>query len=147
MGAISGYLHVEMVISSDENGKPTRIIGTHTDISSLKNAQESLKRSNRAYKLLSSCNEHLVRATSESGLLNDICRVIVEQGGYNCAWVCLAQDGGSLAPVAKWGSECDLTHGKKCDKTNKHCIAHQAIDSRTPIVLQNTIIKPETAPC
>lgn len=50
-------------------------------------AQKELSRSNRALKALSACNEALVRATGEEALLRDMCRVIVEVGGYRLAWV------------------------------------------------------------
>ena len=50
-------------------------------------AEEALLRSNRAHRALSSCNQALVRATDESTLLQQICRLIVQEAGYRFCWV------------------------------------------------------------
>jgi diguanylate cyclase (GGDEF)-like protein len=52
-----------------------------------------LQRLNRALRVLSLCNETLVRATSESELLETICNHIVNAGGYRLAWVGYVLDG------------------------------------------------------
>jgi len=57
-----------------------------------KESGKSLPHTERALKTLSACNGVLVRATSESMLLSEICRVIVEAGGYRMAWVGFAAD-------------------------------------------------------
>jgi predicted signal transduction protein with EAL and GGDEF domain/putative methionine-R-sulfoxide reductase with GAF domain len=44
-------------------------------------------RLDRALHMLNSCTRALVRAEREDDLLNEICRLIVEVGGYRCAWV------------------------------------------------------------
>ena len=46
----------------------------------------------RAYQMLSSCNEVLIRATDEAILLQRICQLAVDMGGYLGAWVGFAQD-------------------------------------------------------
>ena len=57
------------------------------DITLRRQAEDSLNKVNRALKVLSACNMALVHATSESGLLDEICRIIVDLGGYQMAWV------------------------------------------------------------
>ena len=52
-----------------------------------KETENSLRRTDRALKTISACNGTLVRATSEAMLLTEICRVVVEKGGYRLAWV------------------------------------------------------------
>ena len=37
--------------------------------------------------MVNDCNQTLVRAANEKQLLEDICRIIVEKGGYRLAWV------------------------------------------------------------
>ena len=49
------------------------------------------KRAERALWSLSACNESLVRATDESTLLQRICDLIVNVGGYRMAWVGYAE--------------------------------------------------------
>ena len=46
-----------------------------------------LSTANRALRAISDCNQVLVRAESEPDLLDQICRTIVETGGYRMAWV------------------------------------------------------------
>ncbi|MBJ6750867.1 hybrid sensor histidine kinase/response regulator [Geomonas anaerohicana] len=67
--------------------------------------RESLFRVNRALKTFSGCNQALVRATEELQLMKDVCRTIVETGGYRLAWVGMAEhdDWKTVRPVAQWG--------------------------------------------
>ncbi|QWV94104.1 GAF domain-containing protein [Geomonas oryzisoli] len=69
--------------------------------------RESLFRVNRALKTFSGCNQALVRATEELQLMKDICRTIVETGGYRLAWVGMAEhdDWKTVRPVAQWGDQ------------------------------------------
>jgi nitrate/nitrite-specific signal transduction histidine kinase len=46
-----------------------------------------LQRLNRALRVLSQCNETLVRTDNEAELVQRICRHVVEAGGYRLAWV------------------------------------------------------------
>ena len=50
------------------------------------------KRTERALKTISACDQVLVHATSEPELLQKVCRVIIEQGGYRLAWVGFAEN-------------------------------------------------------
>jgi diguanylate cyclase (GGDEF)-like protein len=64
-----------------------------------------LQRLNRALRVLSLCNETLVRATSESKLLETICNHIVDVGGYRLAWVGYARDEEQrVEPIAHAGT-------------------------------------------
>ena len=76
----------------------------------LREAQQSdqeKQRLNRALRLLSDCNLALVRAQNEEMLLADVCRLMVETGGYLMAWVGFAENdaGKSVRPVAQAGFE------------------------------------------
>ncbi len=51
-----------------------------------------LAESNRALRMLSRCNEALIRTDNEGELLRRICTIAVEMGGYRMAWVGFAQD-------------------------------------------------------
>src|SRR5262245_56784848 len=70
----------------------------------------TVNRVNRSLRTISNCNQVLVHATDESSLLNQVCTVIVRDGGYRLAWVGLADsaDGGAWQPVAHagpWGQD------------------------------------------
>ncbi len=66
-----------------------------------------LKRINHALKTLSSGSRALIRAVDEKTLLADMCRLIVDTGGYRMAWVGYIEHDAekSIRPVAKAGLE------------------------------------------
>jgi GAF domain-containing protein len=53
--------------------------------------RSELRAACRAQRMISECNQALVRATSEVELLERVCRSIVEIGGYPLAWVGLRE--------------------------------------------------------
>jgi PAS domain S-box-containing protein len=77
------------------------------DITSRKQTEEELRIVNRALRVTSECNLALVRATEEDSLLRDICRVIVENGGYRFAWIGYARQDSAftIQPKAYYGFE------------------------------------------
>ena len=64
----------------DTTGAVTGLCGIALDIAERKRAE-------RALRLLSVCNESLMRATEEESLLKQICDLTVTIGGYRMAWV------------------------------------------------------------
>lgn len=68
---------------------------------------KNLKRTSRALRMLSDCNQMVIRTKDKNDLLNQICRIIVEDGGYILAWVGMKQNNGSknILPVAQYGYE------------------------------------------
>jgi signal transduction histidine kinase len=66
-----------------------------------------IKKANRALKMLYECNQIIVHAVAEIDFLRDICRTIVEVGGYRMAWVGFAERNGDkkVRPVAQAGYE------------------------------------------
>jgi len=99
------HVAVSAEILISPSGK--HIHATHLDITAQKQAEREQKRLHRALRLLSDSNMALVRAKNESELLNDLCRLVVESGGYRMAWVGLARHDAakSVTPVAQWGYE------------------------------------------
>ncbi|MDW5441352.1 ATP-binding protein [Polaromonas sp. SM01] len=78
-----------------------------TDITERQLADQELARTNRALKMLNRCNEALTRMDDEAGLLQQVCRLAVDVGGYQMAWVGYAQDDAkrSILPMAHAGHE------------------------------------------
>ena len=58
-----------------------------TEVGARLKAEGQLRKVNRALRTISECNEVLVRAATEDELLQDVCRIIVQFGGYRAAWV------------------------------------------------------------
>jgi PAS domain S-box-containing protein/putative nucleotidyltransferase with HDIG domain len=61
------------------------------DITDRKHAEIALNHANRALATVSAVNRQLVYAADENELLQSICQAIVEQRGYQMAWVGYAQ--------------------------------------------------------
>ncbi|HOV43770.1 MAG TPA: GAF domain-containing protein, partial [Syntrophothermus lipocalidus] len=70
-------------------------------------AEEERRRANRALRVLSRCSEAIVRATDVATLMKEICRLVVEEGGYRLAWVGFAEEDATktVRPVAQAGFE------------------------------------------
>jgi len=64
-------------------------------------------RANQAQRVLSKCNEALIRATEEASLLEQICDLIVEEAGHRLCWVGRAEndEAKSVKVVAQAGFE------------------------------------------
>ena len=66
---------------------------------------KELRRLSRALRALSACNQALAQVTSEQELLNQICQIIVEVGGYRMSGIAYAQHDElkTVRPVAHAG--------------------------------------------
>ena len=91
----------------DADGQLVGVLGVARDITDSKRAELSLLRANRALRTVSECNQALARATDEQALLQDICRLMVEFGGYRMAWIGYARDdaGRTVMPMADAGAD------------------------------------------
>ncbi len=99
-------IDVEIVSQSiDFYNQPARLVMIN-DITQRLRTEEELARISRAQRLLSRCNEVLVRTHDESVLIQEICRVAVEVGGYRMAWVGFAEnDEAQTIRPAAWAGE------------------------------------------
>jgi len=66
-----------------------------------------LQAANRILRMISACNEALVRVADETALLRQVCQIIHEQGGCRMVWIGYAEDDAmkKLRPVASAGFE------------------------------------------
>ncbi len=97
-------------VGSDDDSVPV-LEGVISDITAMKTQERALARANRSLLMLSRCNEALIRAQTEPDLLEAICKVVVDVGGYPVAWVAMpdGNDSGRFVPQA-WAREpgCNL---------------------------------------
>lgn len=73
-------------------------------------ADRVLQRANRALNVLSASNRAMLRTRDERSLLDEMCRIVVERGGYAMAWVGYVADEAesrALRPVAHHGVEVE----------------------------------------
>lgn len=98
----------------DDAGRMTALEGIARDITARKETAlalakqtRALRRVNRALRVLSECNQILVRAEDEARLMNDICQALVDFGDYRLAWVGYAietKDGARVVEPAAWAA-------------------------------------------
>jgi PAS domain S-box-containing protein len=89
----------------DDDGQIRGILSIGTDITERRRAERELQRMNRALRTVSLCHQALAHAAEEEGLLREVCRILVEQGGYCFSWVGYRRNGAEwpLEPVARAG--------------------------------------------
>jgi len=88
-----------------EDGKIVGLISVARNITERKRAEEEFARVNRALRMLSDTNQALIQITDETALLNEVCRIVVDVGGYRMAWVGFAEhdEAKTLRPAAHAG--------------------------------------------
>jgi PAS domain S-box-containing protein len=91
------------VPSQDEKGMTTCRTAI-TDITEIKQTEESLMRLNRLYAVLSETGKAIIHSADRDTLFHEICRVVVEHGGFLLAWVgVLDKESGKVRSVAAFG--------------------------------------------
>ncbi len=125
--------------------------GIACDSADRKRAENELRKKNRALTTLSACNQALIRATDEMELLNEICRICVEMGGYRMAWVGYAEsdERKSVRPVAQKGFEegyLDTVNITWADTERGRGPTGTAIRTRQPCIVRNIPGDPNFAP-
>lgn len=136
------WMLVRFKIQKNEQGITTRLIGTNQDITERKIAEQTQKHLNRALKLLSDCNMTLVHAAEEKKLLSEICRLVVETGGYSMAWVGFAEHDAekNVRQVAQHGDDKNYLD---CLKLTWADTEHGRGPTGTSIRTAQTVINPD----
>ena len=98
--------------------KNIKIIGTISygiDVTDANNDKFTNERVNRSLRMISSVNKMLISTTDEKKLLNEICRIAVEIGGYRLAWVGYKKNDKekTIYPVAQMGSSKNYVENAK----------------------------------
>jgi diguanylate cyclase (GGDEF)-like protein/PAS domain S-box-containing protein len=126
---------------------PTELANVASEFNHMLDVREradiELRDFNRTLTVLSRCNEALVRATEERDLLNEMCRILVEQGGHALVWIGFAEPDGSkrVRPVAMLGATgyldaLELSWG---DDEPGRGPTGTAIRSGQPAIIRNTL--------
>ncbi len=109
-----------------------------------KRAEDELRNAHRALRTLNECNQSLIHATEEHAFLHDICRIIVEVGGYRMAWAGFAeqeeQEHVSIVAKAAYQNETihsfDVSWASSVSST-QHGPTRKAIETGIPCVAKN----------
>jgi len=118
------WVHVTEAMIRDSAGRPLHSAGVIRDVTERRRRDEQirlmnesleqrvaertaqLQAANRTLRMISQCNEVLVRADDELSLARDVCRII-QSGGYRMVWVgyALPDADRTIRPIASAGFE------------------------------------------
>jgi len=135
----------------DRQGRPAAILEINRDITPRRRMEEALQRVSRALKAITECHQAMMRAASETELLNEVCRIIVEVGGYLMAWVGFAQqdEDKTVRPVAQMGFDAGYVHVIRVrwsDTELGRGPVGEAIRRGEPAICRDTLTDPGFAP-
>ncbi|MCS7248684.1 MAG: transporter substrate-binding domain-containing protein [Anaerolineales bacterium] len=78
----------------------------------LQESEAELRQANRLLRILTLCNQALVRARDESQLLKETCEILASVGGYPLVWIgAVDASSAGLKPLAVEGEHKDLLPG------------------------------------
>jgi PAS domain S-box-containing protein len=117
------------------------------DISQSQHTDREIQLMNRKLQTLSACNHALVRAENESDLLQRICQIIVDVGGYQLAWVGFAEHNQekSILPAAQAGYTDEprqFLNLSWSNTINGQNPTGAAIRTGKPVIIQNIFTDP-----
>ncbi len=135
----------------DEQGRITNFVAVKEDVTSVKETEVQLRNLNRSLRMLSQCNEALVRATDERELLMAICRIAVEVGGFRMAWVGAAERDAvkSVRPLGWAGTSYDYIESLRAtwdDVERGRGVTGTAIRTGAPAVVHDAGSDPRMDP-
>jgi signal transduction histidine kinase/CheY-like chemotaxis protein/PAS domain-containing protein len=103
------WLEVSAFPEFSANGSLKHVVVNFYEITKRRQAEQTRQRVVRALRLVTDTNFTLSRAENKIQLLEDICSLICEKGGYLMAWVGYARQdvGRSVLPIAHSGLNAD----------------------------------------
>ena len=110
-----------------------------------------LFRVKKALATVSACHKVLVRARDKVELLEEICRALIETGGYRMAWIGITKNGGcnDVQKVARAGFDDGYLDNLKIELGNTEkslCPTGMAIKTMRPYVVKNILACPDVLP-
>ena len=125
----------------DQAGRSQEIIGVWTDITGRKRADDQIRKLSRVYAVLSNINQAIVRIHDPQQLFNEACRIAVEVGHFQMAWIgTLNRETQRVDIIASAGTtndylstvDIDLNDEKKSEG-----LTGSAIATRTHVILND----------
>lgn len=92
------------LVSHDGAGRPVEAIGTCRDITAQKLAEARIRHLNRVYAVLTEIGHVIVREKDVGALLRAACRIAIEEGDFEMAWIGMPNPDGQLALAAHAGA-------------------------------------------
>jgi len=122
------------------------------DMTERKKAEDELARVNRALRMLIDSDQVVIHATDETMLMNEVCRIAVEVGGYRLAWIGFAEqdEGKKVRPVAHAGLDSGYIESAHLswseDSDRGRGPGGIAIRTQQPSIARNIPLDPAFAP-
>jgi PAS domain S-box-containing protein len=135
----------------NDRGEVIGTTGIARDMTRRRRMEEALRRVSRALKAITECHQAMMRASQETELLNEVCRIIVEVGGYLMAWVGFAEPDElkTVRPVAQKGLDAGYIQAVKvtwADTELGRGPVGVAIRTGEPAICRDTDSDPKFAP-
>jgi two-component system, LuxR family, sensor kinase FixL len=117
----------------------TFLQATVRDITERKRAEERIAQLSRVQAILAGIERAIVHIPDRQKLLDEVCRVAVENGGFKLAWIGMVAPNGSVQPVAAAGATgylegiCVMTQ----DVPHGRGLVGAAIRESRPVVIEN----------
>lgn len=124
------------------DGRQGRLVMA-SDITARLIAEREFTRISRAQAMLGRCSEAVIHASERQALLDAVCRIVVETGGYRMAWVGFAESdaAGSVRPEAWAGAGLeylkDLRLSSSEDEVAGRGPGGRTMRSGQPVVVQD----------
>jgi len=138
----------DVLLSAMELDGKMVLQATVRDITERKQAEERIARLSRVQTIMASIDRAIVHIGDRQKLLDEVCRVAVEEGGFKLAWVGMVAPNGSVRPVAKAGATEYLDSGRVMvqDVPEGRGPTGTAIRENRPVVIEEADQDPRLAP-
>lgn len=147
----AGDLDVRTGLASDRDELGSLARSFDNMAENLQAKTQELRRTNRALLTLSASNQTLLHAEDEQTLLREMCRVVVEKGGYRGAWVGYAEhdEDKTVRVVAHHGVDDNYVARVRVswgDTDTGRGPAGTTIRTGNPTVVKDMVADPRIAP-
>jgi diguanylate cyclase (GGDEF)-like protein/PAS domain S-box-containing protein len=149
--ADGSQIHVEIRQHAQRVGEDWIIVGVVRDHTERSKADERLRRLNRLYAMVSAINALVVRVREPDELFRNACRIAVEHGEFERAWVGIVDSADQkIVPMASAGLDGNALAAIRAlflarGEVEGTTLAARAIREKTAVVANNVLTDPELA--
>ena len=133
-------LYAEPVVGPD--GEIVGNVSTSWDVTELRNAVRRIDQLDRVRAILSETNQAIVRTRDAGQLLAEACRIAVDRGHFELAWVGLAEPNGDVRVAARAGRDAAVLDSilvSVRDEPSGHGVVGRAVRENLPAMVENAI--------
>lgn len=76
-----------IVFKRDETGNVAQVLSVAQEVTNRKITEARIRHLNRVYAVLSDINQVIVRSSDTDDMLREACRIAVDKGGFQLAWI------------------------------------------------------------